>query len=146
MEETIARIRRQGALVYVAHPLASDVPSALRRQNVEAIIDNMDVVEGFNARILWQADNLAAQQIARQRHIPLAAGSDAHFAGDTGRAGVEVDRCTTPQELLDGPRSGHVFGRRAPYLFSVATCGLWCIDKFREFLAKSGQVRSSPRH
>ena len=79
MEETIARIRQQGGLVYVPHPLASGVPGALRRQNLEAIIDQVDIVEGFNARILWQADNLAAQEIARQRHIPLAGGSDAHF-------------------------------------------------------------------
>ena len=79
MEETIARIRQQGGLVYVPHPLASGVPGALGRQNLEAIIDKVNIVEGFNARILWQADNLAAQEIARQRHIPLAGGSDAHF-------------------------------------------------------------------
>jgi predicted metal-dependent phosphoesterase TrpH len=138
MEETIARIRQQGGLVYIPHPLARDVPSALGRQNLEAIIDNVDIVEGFNARILWQADNLAAQQIAGQRHIPLAAGSDAHFAGEIGRAGVEVDTCTTPQELLDGLRSGHIFGRRTPYLFSVATCGLWYVDKFRDLLRRVG--------
>ncbi len=141
MQETIDRIRRQRGLVYVPHPLARDVPSALGRQNLEAIIDHVDIVEGFNARILWHADNLAAQQIARQWDIPLAAGSDAHFAREIGRAGVVVDECTTPQELLDGLRSGHIFGRRTPYLFSVATCGLWYLDKFRAFLATSGQPR-----
>lgn len=140
MEETIARIRQQGGLVYVPHPLARDVPSALGRQNLEAIIGNVDIVEGFNARILWHADNLAAQQIARQWDILLAAGSDAHFAGEIGRAGVEVDRCSTPQELLDGLRSGHIFGRRTPYIFSVATCGLWYFDKLKQFLAKFARV------
>lgn len=138
VEETIARIRKQGGLVYVPHPLARDVPTAIGRQSLEAIIDQVDIVEGFNARILWQADNLAAQEIARQRDIPLAAGSDAHFAREIGRAGVEVDRCTTPQELLDGLRSGHIFGRRTPYLFSVATCGLWYLDKFRDLLTRAG--------
>jgi epoxide hydrolase-like predicted phosphatase len=59
--ETIDRIKKQGGLVYVPHPLARDVPSALGRKNLDAIIDRVDVVEGFNARILRHEDDLAAQ-------------------------------------------------------------------------------------
>jgi predicted metal-dependent phosphoesterase TrpH len=145
MEETIARIREQGGLVYIPHPLARDVPTALKRENLEAIIEEVDILEGFNARILCQADNLAAQEIARQRAIPLAAGSDAHFAREIGRAGVELDAFTNPQELLKNLEQGRIFGRRTPYLFSVVTCGLWYVDKFRELLLKAGQ-RTSPLH
>lgn len=137
MEETIARIRQQGGLVYIPHPLARDVPTAIGRANLEAIIAEVDVLEGFNARILFQADNLAAQEIARQRRIPIAAGSDAHFAREIGRAGVEVHGFATPKELLENLNRGRIFGRRTPYLFSVATCGLWYIDKFRDLLRKA---------
>jgi hypothetical protein len=56
-------------MVYVPHPLARDVLSVLGRQNAEAIVDNMNVVEGLNVRFLWQSDNLAAHETARQRHI-----------------------------------------------------------------------------
>jgi predicted metal-dependent phosphoesterase TrpH len=138
MEETIARIREQGGLVYIPHPLARDVPTALGKGNLEAIIEEVDILEGFNARILRQADNLAAQEIARQRGIPLAAGSDAHFAREIGRAGVELDDFTGPQELLTNLKRGRIFGRRTPYLFSVVTCGLWYVDKFREIVRKAG--------
>ncbi len=144
MEETIARVREQGGLVYISHPLARDVPSALGRENLRAIIEEVDILEGFNARILCQADNLAAQEIARQRGIPLAAGSDAHFAREIGRAGVEVDDFATPQELLQALQQGRIFGRRTPYLFSAVTCGLCYIDKLREFMRKTRITGSKP--
>jgi hypothetical protein len=137
MEETVARIKEQGGLVYVPHPLARDVPTALGRQNLEAIIDQVDILEAFNARILCQADNLAARDLAREHNIPMGAGSDAHFAREIGRAGVELHEFMTPQGLLSSLGSGHIFGRRTPYLFSVATCGLWYLDKLRELLQKA---------
>jgi len=143
MQETIARIRVQKGLVYIPHPLARDVPTALGLDNLEAIIEEVDILEGFNARILCQADNLAAQEIARRRGIPLAGGSDAHFAREIGRAGVELDDFATPQELLENLQQGHIFGCRTPYLFSAVTCGLWYIDKFRELLQTAGQRTAS---
>jgi predicted metal-dependent phosphoesterase TrpH len=134
--ETIDRIKEQGGLVYVPHPVAWDVPSAVGRRNLEAIIDRVDIIEGFNSRILRQADNLAAQEIARQHSIPLAAGSDAHFAREIGRAGVELEAFTGPEEFLNRLRTGTTFGRRTPYLYSLVTCGLWYVDKGRELLRK----------
>jgi predicted metal-dependent phosphoesterase TrpH len=145
MEETVARIREQEGLVYIPHPLARDVPTALGRENLEVIVEEADILEGFNARILCQTDNLAVQEIARQRSIPLAAGSDAHFAREIGRCGVELADFTTPQELLENLQRGCIFGRRTPYLFSAVTCGLWYVDKFRGLLRKDGQRTPSVR-
>jgi len=144
MEETVARIKEQGGLVYVPHPLARDVPTAIGPQNLESIIDQVDILEAFNARILCQADNLAARDLAREHNIPMGAGSDAHFAREIGRAGVVVDEFGTPEELLHGLTQGSTYGRRTPYLFSVATCGLWYIDKFRELLQKARPSASRP--
>jgi predicted metal-dependent phosphoesterase TrpH len=141
-EETIERIREQGGLVYVPHPLACDVPTALGRRNLEAIIDRVDILEGFNARILRQADNLAAQELARQHNIPLAAGSDAHFAREIGRAGVELEPFASAEEFLKNLRGAHIFGRRTPYFYSLITCGLWYVDKGRELLRKARRPAS----
>lgn len=135
-QETMHRIHEQGGLVYVPHPVAWDVPSAVGRRNLEDIIDRVDILEGFNARILRHADNLAAQEIARQHDIPLAAGSDAHFAREIGRAGVELDPFAGPEEFLERLRAGTTFGRRTPYLYSLATCGLWYVDQGRELVRK----------
>jgi len=75
IQETMARIKGQGGLVYVPHPIARDVPSAVGLRNLETILDQVDILEGFNARILWSADNIVAQEIARQYSIPVAAGT-----------------------------------------------------------------------
>jgi len=139
MEETVARIKEQGGLVYVPHPLARDVPTAIGPQNLESIIDQVDILEAFNARILCQADNLAARDLAREHNIPMGEGSDAHFAREIGRAGVVVDEFGTPEELLHGLTRGSTYGRRTPYLFSVATCGLWYIDKFSGVFGRRGR-------
>ncbi len=144
MQETVARIKEQGGLVYVPHPLARDVPTAVGRQNLEAIIDQVDILEAFNARILCQADNLAARDLAREHNIPMGAGSDAHFAREIGRAGVVVEQFGTPEELLHGLARGSTYGRRTPYLFSVATCGLWYLDKLGELLHKARPSSSRP--
>jgi predicted metal-dependent phosphoesterase TrpH len=136
-QETIDRIQEQGGLVYVPHPLARDVPTALGRRNLEAIIDRVDILEVFNARILRHADNLAAQEMARQHNIPLAAGSDAHFAREIGRAGVELEPFASPAEFMENLRQATLFGRRTPYLYSLITCGLWYVDKGRELVRKA---------
>ncbi len=141
-EDTIAHIRDQGGLVYIPHPLARDVPTAIGHRNLGAIIQEVDILEGFNARVFFQADNLAAQQIARQRGIALGAGSDAHFAREIGRAGVELDDFTSPQELLENLRQGRIFGHRTPYVFSALTCGLWYFDKLRQLLRKAQSSRA----
>lgn len=145
LEETIGLIREQGGLVYAPHPLARDVPRALGRDNLLAILDQVDIIEGFNARILHRADNLAAQALALERDIPLAAGSDAHFIREIGRAGVEMDSFNSPREFLQNLPAGSLFGRSTPYLYSLVTCGLWYVDKFWELLRRSTAPRADSR-
>jgi predicted metal-dependent phosphoesterase TrpH len=145
MEETIGLIREQAGLVYAPHPLARDVPRALGRDNLLAILDQVDIIEGFNARILHRADNLAAQALALERDIPLAAGSDAHFIREIGRAGVEMDSFNSPREFLQSLRAGRLFGRSTPYVYSLVTCGLWYVDKFWELLRRSTAPRAHSR-
>ena len=146
MQETLDRIRQQGGLVYVPHPLARDVPTAIGRRHLETIIDQVDILEGFNARILWGSDNLAAQKIAREREIPMAAGSDAHFAREIGRAGIELAGFSTPEQLLSGLGTARIFGSRTPYVYSAITCGLWYVDKLRQMVhAARGRGLSAGR-
>jgi len=137
MEETIGLIREQGGLVYAPHPLAKDVPRALGRDNLLAILDQVDIIEGFNSRILHRADNLAAQAIALEREIPLGAGSDAHFVREVGRAGVEMASFESPQGFLQNLREGHLFGQSTPYFYSLVTCGLWYVDQGRQLLRRT---------
>ena len=89
IRQTAERIRAQGGVVYVPHPF-----DVRRRgggeQHLRAIEELVDVVEAHNARTWGAGVNERGEAWARERGIPLGAGSDAHTAGEIGTAYVEV--------------------------------------------------------
>jgi dephospho-CoA kinase len=86
--ETCERIREQGALVYIPHPFAGGKGGGGRvLPEIEGLID---VMEGFNARIHQPSLNERARKWARDRGLPIGAGSDAHTLGEIGNAYVEL--------------------------------------------------------
>lgn len=83
LEDVVERIRDQGGLVYAPHPYAY-AWRPLRR--ARRAMDVADVVEAFNARAFLRPWNRAAARTADRRGLPVAAGSDAHFPAELGRA------------------------------------------------------------
>ena len=77
-EETLDEIHEQGALSIVAHPFCSYRRSALRHDIMERIIDRLDIIEGFNSRVLDEGEN------------DLARG----YAGPAEETGICRIRCT----------------------------------------------------
>ncbi len=130
LKETVDRIKEQGGLVYATHPLARDVPKSVGREALESIIDRINIIEGFNARIRHKSDNEEAKEIAQRHGIAVAAGSDAHFPWEIGRAGIEIAPSSTPQEFLENLRQARIFGRRTPYIFAGLTYIIWCAHRF----------------
>lgn len=84
-QETIRRLRDQGAAITIPHPLDSLRRSAMRLPNVLAVIDEVDGLEVLNARCVRPQDNAAAAQLARQHGKLITAGSDAHTLYEVGR-------------------------------------------------------------
>jgi predicted metal-dependent phosphoesterase TrpH len=99
-EETLDRIRDQGALSIVPHPFCSYRPGALTFYALDRIIDRVDIVEGFNARVIDDRDNLTAREYAARHKKPVSAGSDAHTPLELGRTWLTVRPFFTPQELM----------------------------------------------
>ncbi|MCC6458148.1 MAG: PHP domain-containing protein [Caldilineaceae bacterium] len=93
-QETIARLRDQGAVISVPHPLDSLRRSAMGRENLLEIIDQVDALEVLNARCVRAADNLAAAEVAVAHDKLVTAGSDAHTL-------FEVGRCTMVMPPFD---------------------------------------------
>ena len=81
--ETVAAIRAQGGLVYVPHPFdrmhAIPDPATLHRHLAE-----IDVLEVYNARLLFEAYNDEALRFARKYNLTPGAGSDAHVLAGVG--------------------------------------------------------------
>jgi predicted metal-dependent phosphoesterase TrpH len=99
-EETLDLIRDQGALSIVPHPFCSYRSSVLRHDVLDRVIDRIDIMEGYNARVIDDRDNLAARHYADCHKKPVSAGSDAHTPIELGRTWVEVSPFSTPREFM----------------------------------------------
>lgn len=89
-QETIARLRAQGAVISIPHPLDSVRTSAMRLTNVLQVIDQVDALEVLNARCVLDRDNVAAAALAQEYGKLLTAGSDAHTPAELGRCYLEM--------------------------------------------------------
>jgi predicted metal-dependent phosphoesterase TrpH len=114
--ETIAAIRDQGGVVYVPHPFdrlhSIPDPSLLLRH-----LDELDVVEVYNARLLFEAYNDEALRFARKYGLTMGAGSDAHVLQGVGTGGVRMHSFDGPEEFLASLRSAQVLRRPRSLLY-----------------------------
>jgi predicted metal-dependent phosphoesterase TrpH/glycosyltransferase involved in cell wall biosynthesis len=97
--DTIAAIRAQGGLVYLPHPFdrmhAIPKPETLHRHLAE-----IDVLEVYNARLLFEGYNEEALRFARKYNLTPGAGSDAHVLAGVGTGAVRMRRFSGPEEFL----------------------------------------------
>ncbi len=120
-EETIARIRAQDGLVYIPHPFDRIRRSVLRREALMRILPQVDILEVFNSRVMFAADNLRAAEFARERALLAGAGSDAHTACEIGRAYVELPSFRGRDDFLASLAQGEIRGRLTPAYIHLAT-------------------------
>ncbi len=113
-QEAIAAVRAQGGVVGIPHPLDQARREAMGRAGVEALLEEVDFLEGFNARCLFPADNRGAQALARAHNLPVTAGSDAHSLQELGRAVIYMPPFDSPRSFLEALRSARIEGRVSP--------------------------------
>jgi len=112
VEQTLARIRTQGGLVCIPHPFDTFRQSALDGRIIETIIDQIDVIEVFNARSPLQRDSTKANLFAEKYGIRKSAGSDAHTVSEIGNAYVEMSEFSGRDDFLQVLEKGKIMGRR----------------------------------
>ncbi len=108
--DTIAAIREQGGLVYVPHPFdrlhAIPDPQTLHRH-----LADIDVLEVYNARLLFEAYNDEALRFARKYNLTMGAGSDAHVLQGVGTGALRMRAFRDPEEFLISLRTAEVLRR-----------------------------------
>jgi predicted metal-dependent phosphoesterase TrpH len=114
LQEAIARLRAQGAVISVSHPRDRWRRSAVGEKTLLTIIERVDAVEVWNARCLLAADNAWAAAIARKYGKLATAGSDAHTPGEVGMAYVELPPFTNAEEMRASLAQAKVVGRLSP--------------------------------
>ena len=112
-EETVARIKGQGGLVYVPHPFDSYRKGAVGRETLDLIRADVDLIEVLNARNLRHEDDARALAYARQHGLVAAAGSDAHSVGEFGNAYLRMEPFDGPRDFLEKARRGAIGGRHS---------------------------------
>jgi predicted metal-dependent phosphoesterase TrpH len=114
--ETIAAIHDQGGIVYLPHPFdrlhAIPDPATLHRH-----LEELDVVEVYNARLLFEAYNDEALRFARKYGVTMGAGSDAHVLQGVGTGGVRMRAFDGPEEFLESLRTAQVLRRPRSLLY-----------------------------
>jgi predicted metal-dependent phosphoesterase TrpH/glycosyltransferase involved in cell wall biosynthesis len=115
-DETLSRIKEQGALVYVPHPF-----DALRTTpSYQAMVDNLhriDVIEIYNAKVALSSFNLSAERFAAKYNIVAGAGSDAHVLQALGTAMLRMPRFHDPESFMAALWEADIIARRKSLLY-----------------------------
>lgn len=115
-EETIRRLRDQGAVISVSHPFDRLRKGAWQQADLERIIGQVDAIEIFNARCMFSMDNVRAAQFAAAHNVLGTAGSDGHTRPEYGRALVRVRPFENDSEdFLDALRTADYTRRLSGY-------------------------------
>ncbi len=108
--ETVAAIRDQEGVVYVPHPFdrlhAIPFPATLHRH-----LGEIDVLEVYNARLLFEGYNEEALRFARKYGLLAGAGSDAHVLQGVGTGALRMRAFEGPEEFLLSLRTAEVVRR-----------------------------------
>jgi predicted metal-dependent phosphoesterase TrpH len=99
-QETIARLRTQGAFISVSHPFDQWRSGGWKEDDLLEIIPLVDAIEVYNSRCMNPAFNRRAAEFARKYDLAGTVGSDAHVAFELGRSLVLLE----PFEGAEGLR------------------------------------------
>jgi predicted metal-dependent phosphoesterase TrpH len=113
-EETIQRLRDQGAVISVSHPFDRLRQGAWKEEDLLRIIDKVDAIEIFNARCLFPADNERALAFAQKHNLIGTAGSDAHSMLEYGRAMTRLSPFEGASDFLAALRQAEYVKRLSP--------------------------------
>ena len=108
--DTVAAIREQEGVVYLPHPFdrmhAIPFPATVHRH-----LHEIDVLEVYNARLLFEGYNDEAARFARKYGLPAGAGSDAHVLPGVGTGALRMRAFEGPEEFLLSVRTAEVLRR-----------------------------------
>lgn len=97
-KETVDRIHAQGGLVYIPHPFET-VRKGLPIEVLDSIAEQVDIIEAYNGRAVFQNRSRRALAWAKMHDAPVAASSDAHGPAGWGSTYTMLDDLPTRDTL-----------------------------------------------
>ena len=136
--QTIARVRAQGGLVGIPHPFDRFRGSLLRESALINLVDEVDWIETYNARLVGGGNDRAAD-LARERGVPGVAVSDAHSIMEVAVAYTSLEGDpSTPDGLRAALATAELVPGRASFVVRAFTPVAKLIQRIR------GQGRPAP--
>lgn len=120
-QETISRLREQGAFISVSHPFDVYRSGHWDPEDLLEIVPLVDAIEIFNSRCMVMGFNNQAAQFAQEHDLPGIAGSDAHTSFELGAATVLLPQFESPDGLRRVIRQGKIQARLSPAWVHLAS-------------------------
>ena len=113
-QETIRRLKGQGAFISVSHPFDRWRSGHWQEDDLLEILPYVDAIEVFNSRCALPQFNQQAQQFAERFDLAGTVGSDAHAAFELGQSLMVLEPFEGPDGLRAVSRRWIPRVRRSP--------------------------------
>jgi hypothetical protein len=120
-QETIRRLKDQGAFISVSHPFDIFRSGGWREADLLEILPQVDAIEVYNSRCFLPHFNREARQFAERHNIAGTVGSDAHTAFELGRSVLLLEQFEGPEEMRKVIRNGIPKTRWSPPWFHFSS-------------------------
>ena len=98
-QETIRRLKDQGAFISVSHPFDKWRSGHWQLEDLLDILPQVDAIEIYNSRCILPRFNREARQFAEKHHLAGTVGSDAHATFELGRSLMMLEPFEGPAGL-----------------------------------------------
>jgi predicted metal-dependent phosphoesterase TrpH len=120
-QETIRRLKEQGAFISVSHPFDKLREGGWRESDLLEILPLVDAIEVFNSRCMLPSFNKRAKEFAEKYNIAGTVGSDAHASFEVGRSLMLLEKFTGAHEMRKVIRRGIPKVKWSPPWFHLAS-------------------------
>jgi hypothetical protein len=105
-QETIRRLKDQGAFISVSHPFDTMRKGGWKEPDLLEILPEVDAIEVYNSRCMNPGFNREAREFAEKHNIAGTVGSDAHVTFELGRSVMFLEPFEGPDEMRKIIRKG----------------------------------------
>jgi glycosyltransferase involved in cell wall biosynthesis len=116
LKETIEAIHAQGGLAYVPHPF-DRLHSVPDYEHLLKVVEVIDVLEVFNARVAVPGANEEARRFAAKYRVVAGAGSDSHVTQGLGTVKIRMRDFDGPAEFLESLRDADILQKRKSLIY-----------------------------
>ena len=114
-QETIRRLKEQGAFISVSHPYDTHRKGGWKEIDLLEIVPHVDAIEVFNSRCMDPHFNHQARAFAEKYDLPGTVGSDAHGAFEVATSVLVLDPFQGPDEMRKVIRQAKVKTKLSPW-------------------------------